>query len=158
MNFFAVYPVAKALAPDLGRCARRPGRFSIRQCLIATILSLGFIGCSPIKHDEDLAKKRALEFAELVFVRQNIEQGYAQLSDAAKRYVSAEKFRETISRIHSDGYPTRITVTGYKPMLNEKAIYIFLSGENSGKQFRYMLTLEGTAASDYRVSVITRIS
>jgi len=158
MNFSAAYPDAKALTPVLGHCARRPGSFSVRQCLIAMILSLGFIGCSPIKHDEALAKKRALEFAEVVFVKHNVEQGYAQLSDAAKRYVSAEKFRETISRLHPDGYPTRITVTGYKPMLNENAIYIFLSGENSGKQFQYMLTLEGTAASDYRVSVITRTS
>lgn len=137
----------------------RPGSFSIRQCLIAMILSLGFIGCSPaVKHDEELAKRRALEFAEVVFVRQNIEQGYAQLSDAAKRYVPVEKFRETLSRLHPDGYPTRITVTGYKPMFNEKAIYIFLSGESSNQQFQYMLTLEGTAASDYRVSIITRTS
>jgi hypothetical protein len=136
----------------------RPGSFSIRRCLIAMILSLGFIGCSPIRHDEELAKKRAREFAVMTFVNQDLDRGYAQLSDAAKRYVSVEKFRETISRLHPDGYPTRIAVTGYKPMLNEKAIYVFLSGENSGKQFQYMLTLEGTAASDYRVSVITRTS
>jgi hypothetical protein len=123
------------------------------------IMSLGFIGCSPsIKHDEDLAKKRALEFAEVVFVKRNVEQGYAQLSDAAKRYVPVEKFRETLSRLHPDGYPTRVSVTGYKPMFNEKAIYIFLSGENAGKQFQYMLTLKSTVASDYRVSVITRTS
>ena len=158
MNFFAAYPDAKALPPDLGHCAQRRGSFSIRRRLIAMILSLCFIGCSPISQDEDLAKKRALEFAEVVFVKHNIEQGYAQLSDAAKRYVSVEKFRETILRLHPDGYPMRITVTGYKPMFNEKAIYIFLSGENSGKQFQYMLTLEGTAATDYRVSVITRTS
>jgi hypothetical protein len=137
----------------------RPGSFSIRQCLIALILSLCVIGCSPsVKHDEELAKKRAREFAVMTFVSQDLDRGYAQLSDGAKRYVSVEKFRETISRLHPDGYPSRITVTGYKPMFNEKAIYIFLSGESSGKHFQYMLTLEGTAASDYRVSVITRTS
>jgi hypothetical protein len=136
----------------------RAGSLSIRQWLIAIILSLGFFGCSPIKHDEDLAKKRALEFAELVLVKHNVEQGYAQLSDAAKHYVSAEKFRETISRLHPDGYPTRITVTGYKPIFNEKAVYIFLSGQSADKQFQYILTLEGTAASDYRVAVIIRTS
>ena len=158
MNFFAAYRFAEALSLDPGHCARRLGRFSIRQCLIAMILSLGMMGCSPIRHDENLAKQRALEFAEIVLVKHNIEQGYAQLSDSAKHYVSEEKFKETISRLHPDGYPTRVTVTGYKPIFNEKVIYIFLSGTNSDKQFQYMLTLEGTAASDYKVSVIIRTS
>ncbi len=112
--------------------------------------------CSPIKHDEALAKKRALEFAEVAIVKPNAEQAYAQLSDEAKRHVSLEKFRETLSRLHSDGRPERVSVTGYKPMFNEKAIYIFLTGEGSGKQFQYILTLEGTAASDYKVSIILR--
>lgn len=141
-----------------GSAEARAGRLSVRQWLIAIILSLGFMGCSPIRHDEELAKKRALEFAEIVLVKHNIEQGYAQLSDSAKHYVSVEKFRETIARLHPDGYPTRVTVTGYKPIFNEKVIYIFLSGTNSDKQFQYMLTLEGTAASDYKVSVIIRTS
>ncbi len=139
--------------------ARRRGGSSRLPCLAAIILCFCSIGCwQSIRHDEALAKKRALEFAEVAFVRLNVEAAYAQLSDAAKRYVSLEKFRETLSRLHPDGHPTRVSVTGYKPMFNEKAIYIFLSGEGSGKQFQYMLTLEGTAASDYRVSVITRTS
>lgn len=147
------------MGSHLGYGAQRPGRFSIRPCLTAIFVCLCLTGCwQSIRHDEALAKKRALEFADLAFVRPNVEQAYAQLSDAAKRYVSLEKFRETLSRLHPDGHPTRVSVTGYKPMFNEKAIYIFLSGEGSGKQFQYMLTLEGTAASDYRVSVITRTS
>lgn len=138
--------------------ARRPVNPSIRRCLIATILSLGIISCSPVRHDENLAKRRALEFAEVVLVRHNIEQGYAQLADSAKHYVSEEKFRETISRLHPDGYPTRIAVTGYKPLFNDKAVYVFLTGEGAGKEFQYILTLEGTAETDYRVSIITRTS
>ncbi len=131
----------------------------MKRCLIAMMLSLSVIGCwHTVRHDEALAKKRALEFAETALVRHNIERGYAQLSDSAKRYVSVEKFRETLSRLHPNGYPTRVSVTGYKPIFNEKTIYIFLRGDGSGKQFHYMLTLEGTAGSDYRVSVIMRLS
>ncbi len=143
---------------DLGHGAQRPGSFPVRSFLTGTILCLCLIGCSPIKHDEDLAKKRALEFAEVAFVRPNVDQAYAKLSDSAKRYVSLEKFRETLSRLQPDGHPTRVSVTGTKPMFNEKAIYVFLSGEGSGQQFQYILTLEGTAASDYKVSILTRTS
>ncbi len=125
---------------------------------LAAILCLGIIGCTPIRHDEALARKRALEFAEVAFVKPNVEQAYAQLSDEAKRHVSLEKFRETLSRLHPDGHPTRVSVTGYKPIFNEKAVYVFLRGEGSGQQFEYMLTLEGTAASDYKVSIVNRTS
>jgi len=41
-------------------------------------------------------------------------------------------------------------------MSGEKAIYIFLTGENSGEDFYYKLTMEGTAATDYRVSILDR--
>ncbi len=137
----------------------RPAPFLIRPFLTALIWCFCFAGCwGSVTHDEALAKKRALEFAELALVRSNVEQAYAQLSDGAKRHVSLEKFRETLSRLHTDGHPTRVSVSGYKPIFNEKTIYIFLNGEGSGRQFQYILTLEGTAASDYRVSVILRTS
>lgn len=141
---------------DLGSGAKRAEIFALPLCVVAIVLC--FAACSSIRHDEELAKKRALEFAEVAIVRPNVERAYAQLSDGAKRYVPLEKFRETLSRLHSDGHPVRVSVTGYKPMFNEKAIYIFLTGEGSGKQFQYILTLEGTADSDYRVSIITRTS
>ena len=41
-------------------------------------------------------------------------------------------------------------------MKDEKAMYVNLSGENSGKHFRYTLTLNGTATTDYKVSVVDR--
>lgn len=34
----------------------------------------------------------------------------------------------------------------------EKAIYIFLTGDGSGDRFDYKLTLEGSAATDYRIT------
>jgi hypothetical protein len=125
--------------------------------LFAVVLAIGLTGCSePIRHNDDLARKRAIEFAEVALIRRDFDKGYALLSSGAKSHVPVEKFRETLSRLHPDGYPTRITSTGYKPMFNEKAIYVYLTGEASGKQFQYTITMEGTAASDYRVSIINR--
>ena len=138
---------------------RNSGIFSLRRCLIAAVLAISLTGCSEsIRHDDDLARRRAIEFAEVALIRRDFDGGYALLSSGAKSHVPVEKFRETLLRLHPDGYPTKITVTGYKPMFNEKAIYVYLSGEASGKQFQYTITLEGTAASDYRVLVITRTS
>jgi hypothetical protein len=41
-------------------------------------------------------------------------------------------------------------------MHGEKAIYIFLIGDNSGEHFYYRLTMEGTAATGYRVLRLDR--
>lgn len=150
LYYLAVRPGARGSRPSSGIC-----RF--QSWLIAVIASAGFMGCSePIRHNDSLARQRALEFAEVALVRRDFDEGYALLSKGAKSHVPPEKFRETLLRMHEDGYPTKITATGLKPMFNEKAIYVYLSGEASGKSFQYTITLEGTAASDYKVSILNR--
>jgi len=121
-------------------------------------LVLGLLGCAgKAAHDEALAAKRALEFAEAVFVQNDIEKGYRLLSDGARRYVPIEKFKETVTRMHPKGYPTSVTATEFEPMPGgEKAIYIFLTGDGPGDRFDYTLTLEGSRATDYRVSTLER--
>lgn len=153
----AACPDTETLRPDMICCFRNSGIFSLPRCWIAMLLAICLTGCSePIRHNDDLARKRAIEFAEIALIRRDFDKGYALLSNGAKSHVPVEKFRETLSRLHQDGYPTRITSSGYKPMFNEKAIYVYLTGEASGKQFQYTITMEGTAASDYRVSIINR--
>ncbi|HEU4341016.1 MAG TPA: hypothetical protein VFU31_05545, partial [Candidatus Binatia bacterium] len=89
-------------------------------------------------------------------VRQDFENGYALLSDSAKRYVPLEKFKETMLRLHPKTFPASVTATQYEPMPGETAIYIYVVGENSGERFYYTLTMEGTSRSGYRVSRLTR--
>jgi hypothetical protein len=110
----------------------------------------------PVEHDPKAAGKRAEEFAQVVFVRQDFDRGYAMLSESGKRYVPPEKFKETVIKSHPGNYPTKIAATEYEPMLGEKAIYIYISGENAGEQFNYTLTLDGAAANDYKVTRFSR--
>lgn len=113
---------------------------------------MGLMGCAEsINHDEVLAGRRAVEFAQAAFVKHDIKNGYALLSDSAKRYVSFEQFKEVLSRLHPKAFPTSVTASEYEPMPGEKAIHIFLIGENSGEHFYYRLTMEGTATTGYRV-------
>lgn len=115
---------------------------------------LGLLGCAgKAEHDEALAAKRAVEFAETVFVQNDIEKGYRLLSDGLRRHVPIAKFKETVTRMHPKGYPTSVTAREFEPMPGgEKAIYIFLTGDGSGESFDYKLTLEGSPATDYRVT------
>jgi len=138
------------LPPALSRLHRRSLRISF--FVVGSIL--GLLGCAgKAAHDEALAAKRAMEFAETVFVQNDIEKGYRLLSDGTRRHVPIEKFKETVTRMHPKGYPTSVTAREFEPMPGgEKAIYIFLTSDGSGDRFDYKLTLEGSSATDYRVT------
>jgi hypothetical protein len=118
---------------------------------------LVFYACADsFEHDHKLAAKRAEEFARTTFVRQEFEKGYAMLSDSGKRYVPLQKFKDTVVKLHPRTYPTRVTATDYEPMVGEKAIYVYLTGDNAGEHFYYTLILDGTAATDYKVTRFSR--
>ena len=116
--------------------------------LALTILA----GCAEsVKHDEVLAAKRALEFGRVVFVEKNLDKGYDLLADSGRRHVPRDKFKQSVAAMQARGYPMKLTATDYEPMAGEKAIYIFIRGQNSDEQFIYRLTMEGSAAADYKV-------
>lgn len=130
---------------------------SMRFYCFAIAFVMAWMGCGgSVQHDENLAGKRAVEFAEIAFVRHDLKKGYALLSDNTKRHVPFEKFDELVTKMHPRGFPTRVTATDYEPMSGEKAIYIYLRGENPGEQFDYIITMEGTASTDYRVLKLAR--
>ncbi|HYA27710.1 MAG TPA: hypothetical protein VEI95_02760 [Acidobacteriota bacterium] len=104
-----------------------------------------------IKHDENLAAKRAIEFAQVVLVDKNFDKGYELLADGGKRHISPDKFKETVTRLHPRGFPTKVTAKEYQPMPGENAIWIYLVGQNSEDQFQYRLTMEATDTGDYKV-------
>jgi len=129
----------------------------MRNLFWAFIFGVACYACADsFEHDHKLAAKRAEEFVQVVFVRQDFEKGYALLSDSGKRYVPLEKFKETIVKSHPRSYPIKIAATDYEPMSGEKAIYIYLTGDNGGEHFYYTLTLDGTAATDYKVTRFSR--
>jgi hypothetical protein len=118
------------------------------------IVALALIahGCADVvKHDEKLAGKRAIEFAQAVLVNKNFAKGYELLADGGKRHIPAEKFIESMKRLHPRGFPTRVTAKEYQPMPGENAMWIYLVGQNSEDQFQYRIIMEATGNGDYKV-------
>jgi hypothetical protein len=113
---------------------------------------VGLISCmESFDHDAVSAGKKAEEFARVTFVRGEFENGYALLADGTKRYVSLGQFKAVVSKLHPNAFPKTVTASEFEPMPGEKAIYIFLAGENAGARFYYRLTMEGTATTGYKV-------
>ena len=107
-----------------------------------------------IKHDENLAAKRAIDFARVVLIGKNFDKGYEMLAAGGKRHISLEKFKETVSRLHPRGFPIKVTAMEFQPMPGEKAIWIYLVGQNAQEQFYYRVTMDGTGGGDYKVLTI----
>lgn len=120
--------------------------------LIVLVLLITLTSCAKsVKHDEGLAAKRAIEFAQVTLVKKDFERGYELLSDGGKRHLSREKFKETLTRMHPRNFPTKVTALESQPMPGENAVWIYLTGQNAEEQFGYRLTMEDTGNSDYKV-------
>lgn len=128
----------------------------IFRALTPSLLAVVWLtGCAEsTKQDENLAAQRAIEFAQIVLVNKNFDQGYQLLSDGGKRHISLAKFKETMTRLHPRGFPTGVTAKEYQPMPGENALWIYLSGQNPEDQFHYRVTMEATASGDYKVLTV----
>lgn len=123
----------------------------------ALLLALGALAAScteTVKHDENLAGKRAIEFVQAVLIEKNFAKGYELLDAGGKRHISREKLEETITRLHPRGFPTRVTAREHQAMPGENAMWIYLVGQNADDQFQYRATMKADDNGDYKVLTI----
>lgn len=125
----------------------------MKKIVLYSAIGLFFISCKPkisiIYHDEDMAADRALEFAQVAFVQKDYAKAYLLLSRDAK--TPFRKFESVIGEIHPNRFPNVIRAVEFEPMPGQKAMNIFLYGENAGEEFYYRVVMEGTKETDYRV-------
>ena len=119
--------------------------------LVLALSALALSCAESVKHDQDLAGKRAIEFVQAVLIEKNFAKGYDLLDAGGKRHISRDKLEETITRLHPRGYPARVTAKEYEPMPGENAIWIYLVGQNSEDQFQYRATMKADGNGDYKV-------
>ena len=117
-------------------------------------LSASMIGCrtTVISHDEHLAAKAAQRFSEVTFIQNNIPSSYSMLSESAKRLFTAEKLQQINSQMHPAARPVTVKATEFEPIPGQRAMNIFISGENGQEKFYYRITMEGTAQTGYAPS------
>jgi hypothetical protein len=125
----------------------------LKSRFVAVLLLCALLaGCSEsIEHDESAAAQRAIEFARLVLIEKQFAKGHELLSASGRRYLPVEKLAETVTRLHPQAFPTKVTALEFQPMPGEKAIWIYLVGQNPQEQFHYRFTMEGSANGEYRL-------
>jgi hypothetical protein len=121
--------------------------------IAALFLTLAVFGCADsFEHDTGLASKRAIEFAEVTFVRANLEQGYGLLADKARSYIPMNIFTDKINKMQPSGRPSKIVAVSANAVKGEKIVQVVLRGEGADGRFEYSISLTGTASADYRVT------
>src|SRR5262249_18589051 len=134
----------------------RSRRIRMKRCFAWFCVLVGLAGCSDnYTHDENAATLGAVEFAQVAFVQHDLDKGYLLLADKARAYVPLEKFKETVTSMHPNGYPSRVKAMGAQPVKGEKIVNVALSGDGPGGQFNYGLSLAGTAQAGYRVTTFS---
>lgn len=123
-----------------------------RFSLLLLLLGAGLASCAEsVKHDEVRAAKSALEFGRVALVEKDLDRAYDLLAERGRRHVPREKFKQSVTAMHKQDYPTKLTATDFEPMADEKAIYIFVRGQNSEEHFQYRFTMAGNAGGEYQV-------
>src|SRR5439155_13511596 len=128
---------------------------SVQRFIWLALIWIGLIGGScrstVLSHDEELAASKAVEFAETTFIKKDFEKGYILLADSAKQAINFEQFQQTCQHMHPQSFPTTLRATEFEPLPGQKAMNIFLTGENGGEKFYYRIAMEGTAPTGYQV-------
>jgi hypothetical protein len=94
----------------------------MRKILFLAFLFAPIISCGlrVIHHNEHTAAEEAMEFAEMVLVQQDFQNGYSFLSDGFKNAHSPERFSELIIALHPKTYPLTVTAPEFEPILGKK--------------------------------------
>ena len=116
------------------------------------------VGCQvqSFYHEPDIAATSAIYFAETAFIKREMKESYHLLSDDARKYITFQKYQTIVYELHPNGYPSTLKKLEYEPVPGQKAMNIFLLGENEKEKFYYRLALQGTAKDGYRVCGLYR--
>src|SRR5262245_48418388 len=102
----------------------------MRPRLLGIFLLLMVTACADnYTHDETLAAQKAVEFAEVAFVRHDFDQSYSLLADKARAYVPLDKYKETVLAMHPNGYPLKVVAMGASPVKGEKRVNVAIRGD-----------------------------
>lgn len=108
-------------------------------------------------HDPDQAAVGAVVFAREAFIDLDQPKAYGLLSEEARQYISLDQYINVIARMHPKGFPKEVVATGYQPIPNADAVFIWMRGAGGGgEQFYYRLTMKGKAPAGYKVAEMFR--
>lgn len=134
-------------------------RITFLQVFIVGAVAIAFdASCvKAIRHDQDKAAIKALEFAKAGVIDRHYALASNLLALNTQKTTSAAKLENVIGKMHPAGWPDSIEAVRYEPLPGQRAMRIYLEGKNRSETFYYLFVMEGDADAGYRVSDIFRL-
>ena len=107
-------------------------------------------------HDPDKAAAKAVIFAKEAFIDLNQPEAYGYLSKDVRSNLSFDQFINVIAQMHPHKFPQVVEATEYEPVPGQKAVVIWLVGENASEKFDYRMVMVGTSGG-YQVAAVVRV-
>lgn len=123
---------------------------------IAAFFGVSLFGVRVFRHQQADAARAAERFADLAFVRSDLDAAYALLAPELQRALPAAKLGEEIVKLHPTGRPTEARAIEYEPMPGQRAMLIYLNGTRGDETFHYRFVMAGDEPSGYRVGAFWR--
>lgn len=83
---------------------------------------------------------------------------YEQLSEKSQAESSVQELGDSLRQMHPRSWPHALTATEFEPLPGQQALKVFLGGKVVKEDFYYVLMMEGTADTGYKVSRISRLN
>ena len=99
-----------------------------------------------------MAARKAKQFADVAFVKRDLEAAYPLLSQTTRGSLTLDQFKDVVSKMHPSEYPLFVRSTEYEPLMGQRAMNIYLLGEAEHRRLYYRFVMEGTQETDYMVS------
>lgn len=123
--------------------------------LLATALSVACV--QMISHNQDIAASSAVNFLNLALIDKNFADASKKLAQGSRNALSVKEVEAMATRLHPNDGPTMIKAVEYEPIPSQKAMRIYLVGENNeGTKYFYMVVMQGTVEEGYGPSEIHR--
>jgi hypothetical protein len=118
---------------------------------------IALAGCiQRFNHQPAMAGRKAQQFADVAFVKRDLDAAYPLLSQNTRASITIDQFKDLVSKMHPSDYPLFVRATDYEPLMGQKAMNIYLIGEAESGRLYYRFVMEGTQESDYMVGGVWR--
>lgn len=130
----------------------------IKQNSLLLVVAIFSMTCvQMISHNQDVAASSAVKFLNLALIDKNFVEASEKLAQGSRNAQSVKEVEAMATRLHPNDGPTIIKAVEYEPIPSQKAMRIFLVGENKeGTNYFYMVVMQGTVEEGYGPSEVHR--
>jgi hypothetical protein len=121
------------------------------------LFGVGCVKPKIISYDQQLAGKRAQEFANIAFVKRDFEGAHKLLPKELDPSFDVAALKKFVWDMHpTDKFPEVVLAEDYEIVIGQEKVNIYLEGKRDAENLHYLLVMGGNKSEGYRVTEMYR--